>query len=51
MSSTKIPLRLTVQEQITIKDFQDGRHGNHPGYDSDGDVKNVKILMDILMRD
>ena len=31
-----------VREQITIKDLQDGRHGYHHGYDSDGDVENVK---------
>ena len=34
--------RLTVREKITTEDFQDGRHGGHYGYDSDGDVKNVK---------
>ena len=28
--------------QITIEDFQDGCHGRHQGYDSDGDVENVK---------
>ena len=32
----------TVREQITIEDFQDGLHGDHHGYGSDGDVKNVK---------
>ena len=31
-------IRLTVWEQITIKDFQDGPHGYHHGYDSDGDA-------------
>ena len=35
-------IEFMVQEQITIKDFQDGCHGYHHGYDSDGDVKNVK---------
>ena len=34
-------IRLTVQEQVTTKNFQDGHHGGHYGYDSD-DVKNVK---------
>ena len=42
MPSTEFPLSLTVQQQITIKDFQDGHHGYHHGYDSDGDVENVK---------
>ena len=32
----------TVREQLTIEDFQDGPHGGHHGYDSDGDVENVK---------
>ena len=32
----------TVREQLTIEDFQDGPHGGHLGYDSDGDVENVK---------
>ena len=29
-------------EQITIEDFKDGRQEGHHGYDSDGDVENVK---------
>ena len=45
-------VQLTVRVQITIKDFQNGCHGYHHGYDSDGDVKNMKkILMHIWMRD
>ena len=42
---------LTVREQITIEDFQDGLHGRYHGYDSDGDVENVKLLTDIWMRE
>ena len=32
----------TVEEQITIEDFQDGHHGSHHGSDSHGNVENVK---------
>ena len=32
----------TVREQTTFEDFQDGHHGGHHGYESDGDVENVK---------
>ena len=32
-------IQLIVLEQITIEDFQDGCHD---GYDSDGDVENMK---------
>ena len=44
-------IQLTVWEQITIEEFQDG-HGGHHGYDSDEDIENVKkLLTDIRMRD
>ena len=35
-------IRLTVQEQITIEDFQDSRHAGHHGYHFDEDVENVR---------
>ena len=35
-------IRLTVREQITTEDFQDGCHGIHHWCDSDGNIKNVK---------
>ena len=35
-------IQLTVQEQITTEDFQDGPCAGHHGYHSDGDVENVK---------
>ena len=52
MPSIEFPsVRLTVRKQITIKRFQDGRHGYYHRYDSDADVENAKIYgRDILMR-
>ena len=35
-------IRRTVRDRITIEDFQNGRHDGHHGYDSDGNVENVK---------
>ena len=52
MPSLKFPFHSTYcSKQITTEGFQDGRHGGHHGQDSDGDVENVKLLTDILMRD
>ena len=42
LPSNFLSIQLTVQEQITTENFQDGHHGGHHGYDSDGDVENVK---------
>ena len=40
-SNSKSPCCLSVF-QITIEDLQDDHHGGHHGYNSDGNVKNVK---------